>query len=128
MFHFNEQLSFKMLCNNVVQWNDNYAHNIFKWEGTSIQWPNQNNGHLVLVSSIAHLITFTLQNKGISSSFLNLYECSLWGSPRCEHFEGSIDYPFQTQFLQFVEFLVKKSIQKSISSTPYLWTLWNKFY
>jgi hypothetical protein len=26
-----------MLCNDVVQLNDNYVHHMFEWEGTSIQ-------------------------------------------------------------------------------------------
>jgi hypothetical protein len=58
-----------MLCNNVVQLNDNFAHNMFEQEGRSIQWPNQNNGHLVLMSWIAHSIKFNLQNKDLSSRF-----------------------------------------------------------
>jgi len=77
---------------------------MFEWEGTSIQWPNQNNGHLVFMIWTAHSITFSLQNKNLFFFFL------VYISVACEVVLGvntlkvQLIFPFKPNFCNLLNF------------------------
>jgi hypothetical protein len=52
------------------------------------------------------------QHKNMFSNVFN-YKCSLCHCPKCAHIEGSTDFSFQTQFLQFFRIFSNKIHSKN---------------